>query len=341
MPLTIAGCSIENAAIIVSVFYWSLTAALAYLILREAKLPRTMLGECAVAGLAMSTLLVHPIVFATLFKHNIFFGYILPANVYHNPTVIAARPLSLLAFMYLLRFVKMQSDRPSWRPLAIGAFWLTAATFAKPNFTLCLIPALACFSIWFLLKSRFSGTPTSAVQKRIVIATICFGSIALAVLGWQFSITYGQNSVNTIAFLPFAIVSKHSGFVVLAFRILMSLLFPLAIACLFLQEARKDLALGLAWLSMAVAFAWYYGFVELGPRLKDGNFGWGASICLYILFVYSIRLLLNIHNSTSGDIYAVDHKKTAISICVYMLHIASGIIWIAVHLLQGSRQFWN
>jgi hypothetical protein len=106
-------------------------------------------------------------------------------------------------------------------------------------------------------------------------------------------------------------------------KFFMSIFFPLVIALVFWQWARKDQALILAWLGFLMGALQYFLLIEKGSRFTHANFLWGAQITLFMLFVVSIRFLLK-HEAVLKQSL---QWSSWVPYAVYLPHILSGIAY--------------
>jgi hypothetical protein len=292
----------------------SMSVALTYWYLSETNMYSAVAGAIAVS-------LFHPLVL-----HNLHYLGNVVVTTFHNPTYALLKPLAMLQFMILLKGLKSE---PSSRWTVLSALTLVVATLAKPNYTVCLLPACTVF----LFIS--SDVPWQKNFKFLIWAALIPGVL---VLGWQYWYTYATNSSpmerSTIVFAPFEVLLAKTGHIPL--KTVMSLAFPLSVLALFGRKAflSKDVRLGFfVFLFGVVGF---YLFAESGNRKSHMNLAWGAYIGLYILVVTLVKLL-------SDQMTHLTDRRTKIkwSICVGLLflHAVSGVIWFRLEYL-APYHYW-
>ncbi len=260
--------------------------------------------------LAISLVLVAPVILPALLDGSHYFGYIGLAN-YHNPTVHMLRPFALLLF--ILAMEALARPRHSGWITVLAAGLMALATFLKPSYTVTLLPALGLLVLFWLYRRR-------PVDWRLLILGL--GLPAALVLAAQYWYTYASGEADSaIVWMPFAAAGSMSGY--LALKFLLSILFPLAVALISFRSVRRDPAMGLAWLSFAAGAAQYYLLAESGSRLQHGNFLWGAQISLFVLFAACTRFLI-------GQNVGWKHWTRPASLSqssFYLLHLAAGIAY--------------
>ncbi len=206
--------------------------------------------------------------------HLMYLGYI-GITSYHNPTSILLKPFALLQFIFAYRCFR-ETDLTRNRQIALGALVSVLCTFIKPSLAICLLPAVAAFSAYRILKGEYLNY--KALFWGLGLPTVI-------VLVWQFALTYSASKTDSIIFLPFVVMKEYSDY--LGWKFLLSSLFPLVILVVFFNQAIKDTRMVLAWLIFLIGITLMYFFAESGPHMMDGNFGWSAEIALLLLFAVS------------------------------------------------------
>lgn len=313
----------ERAALAVSLLASLALALTVHALLYRALPDRDRLRVGVIAALlALVVLLAGPLNFLTLHRANLYLGYIAP-TVYHNPTVTLLRPFALLLFVCAVQAVAAPADR-STRKVMIAALLTVLATYAKPNYTLCLLPVMAGVLALQWLRHQ-------AVNGRLIVVGIILPG--LVVLGLQYAFTFEANVENSIIFSPLMVARLFEPVHIFP-KLALSLIFPVAVVALYPARASRDVALLLAWLVMIVALAYAYLLAEEGMP-GDGNFFWGAQVALFILFVFSVRFSVQ-------QVLAQDRRLTwrsALCVGTLGLHFAAGIVWyLSQALLQ--QLYW-
>lgn len=337
----------RDAAIIVSLFWCEALAAMIYLLLRR-QLPVTMpWGDPLAIALSWMLMIVAPIIALAPLDGRFYLGYI-GLNVLHNPTLLVIKPLAMLWFCWaayafpsdaLLRTgvnARVICERgSSWLAIFGVALLAMLATFSKPSYTICILPAISACAGWRLLHGR-------RVRWNLLLAGMILP--AVAVLLWQYSWQYNQTAhtlngkTYRIVFHPLAAVSSWSQFVI--YKGMLSVVFPVMVALFYARQTWQSTRMRLAWLVFAVSAAQFYLIAEEG-READGNFTWGAQIALFILFTESVMLILHRDPMFSpvGETPPLKHRLLwRLSFCAvaFVCHVGAGGYYY-YHLLTGNR----
>lgn len=290
-------------------------------------------GRAHPTGLALATvslLLVEPITLLTVARHHLYAGYIVPANVFHNPTVLLLRPIAVLTFWLVTRGLDSAAGPAAMRlGQAAALIGLTVlGTLAKPNYTMCLVPALLVVVACDPAFRRSAGAWTVAAAVALP---------GLALLTWQYARAFGPEGDPRagVIFEPFALVTDRTRLALAKFAL--SLAFPAAVAILFRRALWMRTWVRLGWLSFLIACGFNYVLLEGGVRAIAGNFGWGCQVTLFVLFAWSLAFLLE--ESERATDPRPGAGRLAGCWVVYGLHLASGLLYFLVH-WQGAGHAW-
>jgi hypothetical protein len=294
-------------------------------------------GSQPAALIALALMLVSPITLFTWGDHNLYLGYI-GLNVYHNPTIIALRPLAILQFVYVNQAfsgTEASSHGATRRThgggrLMAAAITTILATAAKPSYAIALLPATVAMALYWLLKRR-------PVKWSLLFVGVALPSIAT--LLWQYSITYVAQP-SRIVFEPLKVMRFYSPTWLLP-KFFLSIAFPLTVYVVLFRAAFASFALNLGWMTFAVAALYTYFFAEAGPRLYHGNFGWSAQITLFILFLES-TLLATRQAVVVAQSGASMRRFLPVMVCtfVFLLHLVSGLLWYYINWATPQRPWW-
>ena len=221
--------------------------------------------------------LVTPVSLLSSLDRKWYLGYI-GITSYHNPTIILLQPLALLQFALALRCFQQAGSRG--RDIAFAGAVTLLATFAKPSFAICFLPA-------FCLLAAYRWWKKQVVDWRLLALGFAVPTVFL--LGVQYLLAYGSPEQAGILFDPFLVMSGLSGF--LGIKLLLSIAFPLVMTLLFFEDMLHDTRMALAWLTFLLAAFFAYFLAEGAPRTLDGNFVWGAKTSLLVLFAACTVLL--------------------------------------------------
>lgn len=275
-------------------------------------------SQALAAGLSLAVVLAgHLIVTWGALDANM--GYLSFSSV-HNPTLTLSKPLSLLLFAASLSLLSVPSVR-RWQLLILAGLTL-ASVATKPNYALCLIPALILAAGWRV----WNACP---VHWRGLVMGI--GIPAAALLGLQYVTLYPTGQQGSITFAPLAVMlTFEPNPALLLVKFLCSIAFPLAVTVTYWRWARRDMLLNMAWLVFLMGVAQASLLAESGFRFTNGNWLWGALTALFVLFVVSLRFLLS---QRRGRL----HRALLV---LFALHVASGVIFLWLHIVLPNKPMY-
>ncbi len=279
------------------------------------------------ALLTLVVLLVAPLTFRTWHRENLYLGYIAPI-VYHNPTVTLVRPFALLLFLYTVKALDTAANVNRRWAVTVAAALTVLGTYAKPNFTLVLLPVLGGLLALRWLRRQPVDTPP------ILFGILLPGAV---VLGLQYWFTYASNATNKVIFSPLTVarIFEPNHLVIFA-KLALSLVFPGLVSVLYLRPALRDRSVVLAWLVLSVALAYVYLLAESGMP-GDGNFFWGAQVALLILVVVTMRLLIR---QELGADRRRPSWRAMVCAGALALHLAAGVVWYLSETLLPRPSWW-
>jgi hypothetical protein len=262
----------HGSALLVTLGSVLASVGLMYLILRKYCKP------LLAGSLSNALMVIAPLMIFLPFDHLWYIGGYVWPNTYHNPTVLLLKPLAILQFWYSYR--ALEGRNFSWPVVLLMALGSLAAAFAKPSYIICLLPALFILVIIYWIK-----------KKPMSLGAIAFGIVlpSVAILLWQYLLTYSSNSDSQIVFAPFAVMKLHSGNLLPKF--LLSIVFPVIVSVVYWKETFVNAKMLLGWLSFGIGSAYFYFLAEMGPLFTHGNFGWSAEITLFLLFAACVLLI--------------------------------------------------
>lgn len=283
--------------------------------------------------LSLCLLVVTPIQLLYFVDQHLYFGYI-GVTIYHSPTMLLLKPLSLIAFCYVLKAESSTSEN-TLRSGSLLALFLVLSGISKPNFLMIILPAFVVFL--FVI-----GRLRPMLKQRYI--HLAFFLPVISVLAVQFIQTYLEQKLakstggveSNIAFMPFVTMSYYSKF--LFYKFFLSVAFPLTVLLCYARLVIKDKPLVLAFICLGMGASLSYLFAENGHRLYDGNFWWSGQIGLYLAFLFSLVFLLrNRHVLTSSGFGRI---KYAICFALFFAHTAFGIFYYRQELLAPYAKFW-
>ena len=270
--------------------------------------------------LALCTNLVMPIYveYAGVYRYV---SYQVP-NIWHNSTYICMKLFALMTFLYYFKLEKKYCDGITVKEWLVFAILNVITTGIKPSFLLAFSPIMGIFLLVDLFK-RVSF-------KRILI----FGSALLpsgAVVLWQNAVLFGSDTGNGMTINPWYTFSLHADRPKLA--VLLSVAFCGVVILMTLKNVFKDKKYLFTILMVVLGFLEALCLVESGKRSVDGNFLWGYSFCLFVLFLYTTIQWLRYPRKTM-----VQKAIYAAMTLVYGAHLYCGVLFF-VRLVCGES-YW-
>lgn len=194
-------------------------------------------------------------------------------NIWHNSTYICMRLAALAVLCVYFRLEEKYREGITWQEWGIFALLNVLCTGIKPSFLLVFSPIMGIF----LLADLFRRVPL----KRILV----FGSALLPsglVILWQNSVLFGTGTGNGIEFRPWYTFALHANITKLA--VICSVLFCGMTMLATLKKIWREKSYLFIAAMAVLGFGEALCLVESGSRAADGNFLWGYSFCLFVLF---------------------------------------------------------
>jgi hypothetical protein len=261
-------------------------------------------------GLSVALLVVNPITILALSDHNLYLGY-LSVNSYHNPTILLLKPIALLQFIYTARsFTKFSV---SGKEIAAIAVLSLLSAYAKPSFTICLLPALGILVVlrWVMKQS---------IPWKPLVWGIGLPSAAILLL--QFWMSYTGNQEGKIIFTPLGVMQMYSGN--LLAKLLLSILFPILVTIFYRKQVISSPNMLMAWICFFFGAFYSYFLAESGSRFRDGNFVWSGEITVFILFFASTIFFLEMQAKDGS----LKNSVQKMIFGAWSLHLLAGVVYL-------------
>ncbi len=251
------------------------------------------------------------------------------ASIWHNSTYICMKLVGVFVLWYFLKLLDVYKKKLSIKQWLIFTALVALSTGVKPSFLLVFAPVMAIMLLVDLIK----GTKFSRV--------FIFGFTvipSLIIILWQNIVLFGADTGNGFTIKPFYTLAQRSDNPKIA--LVLSVLFPAIVGLIHIKDVWKDK------IYLGSLFIWAFGFLEVflfaesGTRSKDGNFMWGYSISLFVLFLISfVRWLRDCMNKEFlGKLKVLRYGYLVIAGGVFAYHVVSGI-WFFGILLTGATYF--
>lgn len=241
-------------------------------------------------------------------------------NTWHSPTNIIVKPFAILVFF---RVSNLLNKIKIGKKISINEFFeisilLVLSNLAKPNFYQGFIPALFLYVVFMVIQTGLKSIKYYlALGLSIVPATIL---IVFQLFSNFF--TGGGTSGEGIGIGWFLVPKLYTPSIIISLMLL--LCFPICFTIIY-GKYLKRIDLKLAWIYFVVSYLEYGLLYEKGTRFSHGNFGWAYLLSSFILFIITTGLFFSKFDFRK--------KKDKILLGVWLLHGASGIIYINILLL--------
>ena len=231
------------------------------------------------------------------------------ANIWHNSTYLCMKLFALITFLYYFKLEKKYREGITVKEWLVFAVLNMITPGIKPSFLLAFAPIMGIFLLIDLLKK---------VPLKHILA---FGSAVLpsgGVVLWQNAVLFGTDTGNGITLNPWYTFSLHADRPKIA--VILSVVFCGAVILATLKDVFKDKIYIFTILMSILGFLEALCLVESGNRSVDGNFLWGYSFCLFILFLYTAIKWLSYPRKT-----LVQKSVFGMMSLIYWVHLYCGI----------------
>ena len=217
------------------------------------------------------------------------------ANPFHNATYMAARPFTILAFLWYVRLLPVyEKGRPGKQGGRLGladyvlfSFFLLVATMTKPSFTLVMVSTAGLIMLYRLFRSCFRNfIPT-------VQLGLCFIPTFIDLL-YQYKGVFvpGEGAEGGIGFCFGEVWAAYCDNIPLAVG--MAAGFPLLVLVLNWRECKKNSLFRFSWQLYLTGFAEAFLLYEKGFRKWDFNFSWGYMCGIFFCHFGALVTLLQV-----------------------------------------------
>ena len=244
------------------------------------------------------------------------------ANIWHNSTYICMKLFALMTFLYYFKLEQKYREGITVKEWITFAVLNVIATGIKPSFLVAFSPIMGIFLLADLLKK--------VSFKKIFI----FGSAMLPsglVILWQNAVLFGADTGNGMTINPWYTFSLHADRPKLA--VILSVAFCGVVILATIKDVLKEKHYLFVILMAMLGFLEALCLVESGSRSVDGNFLWGYSFCLFVLFLYTAIKCFQYPRKTIA-------QKCILSVMtvVYFCHLYCGLLFF-IRLVLGES-YW-
>jgi hypothetical protein len=278
----------------------ALTGSLAFAATAWLTARATSHSGSATLGLTLALMFAYP--FPNWWQGRDVYTWLVSPNFWHNPTANFSLPFALASFFVGARAIDEKGR--DWRTLAGLSTLLALGVMAKPN--------------WFLafavpLGAVFASAVTPLTAHKFLRLALVFAPAT--VLFWRQAHAISDEGAGVL-FAPFELWQHYCPCIPAA--IVLGLVFPLTVACLYPRQANADTMLSLAWFAQFTGIAQFALLMETGSRWGDGNMGWGMLIAAHVLFVASAAFVVK----------QADGWRKRLSLTVLVGHAVSGLVYL-------------
>lgn len=270
------------------------------------------------------------------------------ANPFHNATYMAARPFTILAFLWYVKLLpvyekgclrKGQTARGNEREPALldyilFSFFLLAATMTKPSFTLVMVSTAGLLMLYRLFRAGFRNLiPT-------VQLGLCFiPTFADLLYQYQGVFVPGGGEEGGIGFSFGGIWRLYCGNIPLA--VCLAVGFPLLVLVLNWRECKKNSLFCFSWQLFLVSFAEAFFLYEKGFRKPDFNFSWGYMCGIFFCHFGALVLLMRL--TAQKSVYKAQKGRygtflLAVQWLAYLWHVVCGL-WYFKGIFGGGMYY--
>ena len=198
-------------------------------------------------------------------------------NLWHNSTYLGMKFAAVLVLLLYFSWLKTYQKGISPGKWLLFTALLIFVNLMKPNFILCFAPAMG---LQLLADCILARGKTLKYQILSGIPVL----ISLGVVIYQTTVLFqGKEDGSRIALmLPYNFL-KYNRYPWAA--LLQSAAFPLFVLAGNRKELKRDRVFGFTWLIWLFGLLEYLFLGEEGPRKTHGNFSWGYSFCIFLVFV--------------------------------------------------------
>lgn len=315
----LSGLSFRSSGFVFLTILCVLTALVIYRILRR-RLPST--SVLILLG-ATFILMTAAALYLPFFNRAVYYGQGSP-TVWHNGTMIALKPVALVAFYLNVALINRSPDAEpaSTRHLVLLAGLNLFTVYIKPTFIFVFLPAVGLFLLPRLRR------PDRVVRNMMIVL-----APTVLLLLYQFYLYSGWrgHTMGVTLFAEWRVVSPS-----IPVSVLLAVAFPLAVAVITWKRLPQNNFLRLAWIMTLVGIAQFAVLAEYrsdGSLLAHGNFIGGYLMGLSVLFLFSMEEYIRwLHHAKAPGL----KRKALVALTIILIagHTFSGWYYLSELLLN-------
>lgn len=214
-------------------------------------------------------------------------------NPFHNATYMAARPFTILAFLWFVRLLDSYEKVTDLKALSkaqlgdyvLFACFLLLATMTKPSFTIVLVGAAGLIMLYRLIHSRFGN-----LRQTILLGLTFLPTFADLLYQYRGVFVPEEGAEGGIGFCFGEIWLWYCENIPLA--VALAIGFPILVLFLNYKEIDTNTLYRFSWQLYVMGFAMAFFLYEKGFREGDFNFAWGYMCGIFFVFFSSVAVLL-------------------------------------------------
>ena len=257
-------------------------------------------------------------------------------NIWHNPTNTAVKFMAILLFFAFVSRLQMEKTAKiqvfgkqfsrQWLDgfIAVG---LVISVLLKPSFFQVFCPSvfLMCLIELWNDRKNFKNRFLDCVHLGLLFLP------ALLLVLYQSTTVFGGESGVEIAFLN--VWKAYSSNVLLS--ILTTAIFPLFIGAFCTDGFEKNKLFWYAFLFYVVSVAEAAFLAETGAHCSDGNFFWGISLAVGIVFLAALLTFTRYLHDHWNEQKILIRLKAGVGYLILTMHFCFGL-WYYFQILSGS-----
>lgn len=266
-------------------------------------------------------------------------------NPFHNATYMAARPFTILAFLWYVKLLPVYEkglrESGAVRDYVLFSVFLLIATMTKPSFTLVMVSTAGLVMLYRLVRSGFRNF-VPAVQLGLTFVP------TFADLLYQFKGVFvpEEGAEGGIGFCFGEVWANVCDNIPLAICLLAA--FPLLVLVLNFRDLKTNTLYRFSWQLFLLGLAEAFLLYEKGFRKFDFNFSWGYMCGAFFCHFGSLALLAQKTQAAAAGGKAVSgmrEKQTAVRAAVFekrswqLLLLAAQWLAYLWHLVCGILYF--
>lgn len=289
---------------------------------------------------------LHLLAFGCMFVMPLFIEAVHPhrymgmqsGTIWHNSTYLGMKFAAMCLLLFYYRYQEQYETRFSVKDFVWFTLLLVFVNLMKPNFFLCFAPAMAVMLLTDCIRAR-----GKTLKQQILFGIPVL--ISLAVVIYETTVLFdgsrSESSITLALAYNLRLRTEHP-----IASLIQSAAFPLLVLAGNLKELKRDRVFRMSWLIWLFGLLEYLFLCETGPRKDHGNFSWGYSFCIFLVFVVCVcRLYQNMQTFYHG--YRKSGEKSLAAYVkqegwdhgAFFVYLAASALLFFWHLVCGFRFF--